>query len=119
MGISEGLTAIATAVIALATIVYAIFTVKLWRATIKTACRTEDLVKESRDQFKLHVLATYVQGRCAALALSDHDGRYEARSGYEVILLKRLLRETFPEQWEAIEQLEQGIANDPDFRKLR
>lgn len=110
--------AIATVVIAGATIVYVVVTRKLWLATMKTACRTEDLVKESRAQFKLHVLATYVQGRCAALALGDPEGRFEARTRHQLMLLKGLLRRTFPDQWEEIQKFEEEVAKDPGLREM-
>jgi hypothetical protein len=50
------------------------------------------------------------------LALGDPEGRYEARTQYEIMLLKGLLRMTLPEQWEEIKQLEERLAKDPKLR---
>lgn len=98
---------------------YAWFTWGIWNETRQSARRTEELVEESRAEFKLHVLETYLQGRSAALALGDPQGHFEARTRYELVLLKGLLQMTFPDKWEEIRQFEEKIARDPELRAER
>lgn len=92
--------------------VYAWFTWGIWRETERNARQTQELVSQSRADFKLHVLATYSQGRCAAMALGTPETRTDARIEAELWLLEGLLEKAFPTEWKEINLHKEKMAKE-------
>ncbi len=103
MGIPAWLTAIATIAIAGATVVYAVVTVRLWRATLETARRTEELARHANDTFLLQALVGLQQEIRAARDWTARPGHALDDPWLGIFLLEHSIAAAFPESWVKIE----------------
>ena len=84
---------------------YAYFTWGLWREAVRTALRTEELVRQARDALRLQVVATYLEEkRPLPGAVRTMDG-YPEEFRQHLEAVKTLLRKAFSDQWGEIERI--------------
>ena len=116
----------ATVVIAGATVVYVMVTRNLWKATLDTAYRTEELARQSRDALKLQVLVTILEGDHPVLEAAGVPPEWTALRRPKANELRALFEAAFPALWNEIEknlkdaietvQLEVAAESDPHAR---
>ena len=82
--------------------VYAYFTWGIWQETQRNAELAKQLTVQGRDGFKLQIVASYLQSREAALGFSVQQGSSEAHTQAELAIIAGVLKETFPDNWEAL-----------------
>ena len=124
--ISTLLLVIFTAVIAVATVAYVLVTRNLWKATLDTASRTEELARQSRDALKLQVLVTILEGDHPVLEAAGVPPEWTALRRPKANELRALFEAAFPALWNEIEknlkdaietvQLEVAAESDPHPR---
>lgn len=106
-------TMIFTAVIAVATVAYVVGTLMLWRATLLTASRTEELARQSADALKVQIVATYFQVR-AVIAAEQGAGRFGflgARTSTSQ--LQQLFEKVIPGLWAELDPILFPPAKEP------
>ena len=100
---------------------YAWFTWGIWRETQRNAIRTDQLARQSRDAFRLQLVATYFeQGRNLPELSPDAALRYDVAKS-RLVVLKRLFRAAFPDHWSDVEssllEVAQALGIPTDNRK--
>lgn len=97
--------AIATAIIAAATVVYVVVTKRLWDATLETAQRTQQLVRQSQEVFRLQLIATFLDETGRLVAPNGLDPLFIRLCRARISEVRLLLRESFPGEWGRIERV--------------
>ena len=105
--------AIATIVIACATIQYVTVTRKLWQATLDTAQRTEELARQSADALKVQIVATYFQVRAAAAAEPGPGRVYFLGRPTATRQLQQLFEKVIPGLWAEFDPILFPPAKEP------
>ncbi len=75
--------------------VYAWFTLGMWRETQRSALRTEDLARQSRDALKLQTLVTILNGEHPVLEAADVPRKWSALWGTKGDEVRALLGRVF------------------------
>ena len=101
--ISTLLLVIFTAVIAVATIAYVRVTRNLWKATLDTASRTEELARHASDTFLLQALVALQEEVRAARDWTPKPGQALINPWLGIFLLEHAIAEAFPEKWAKIQ----------------
>jgi len=93
-------TAIATVIIAAATIAYVCVSRKLWSATLETARRTEELARLAREGFMFQFITTYMDmNKALPSPTPEMKGKtFDVQQWYKD--LDAMLSKGFPEVWE-------------------
>lgn len=84
---------------------YAWFTWGIWRETRQTALRTEDLARQSRDAFRMQILAVYQEETRQFLQPAKGSAFTRELRSARTDALTQLIRDAFPDQWPDIEQI--------------
>jgi len=101
--ISTLLLVIFTAVIAVATVAYVLVTRNLWKATLDTASRTEELARHASDTFLLQALVALQEQINVARDWTPKPGQALTNPWIGIFLLEHAVAEAFPERWAKIE----------------
>jgi len=113
--------AIATAVIACATIQYVTVTRKLWLATLDTAQRTQELVRQSQESLRLQLIVAFLEETGRPVVPGGLDTLFILLCKARAREVRLVLRDSFPAEWAKIEQTVDRIEQQmpPEWRPWR